>query len=1012
MEGATAESARTAQPANPSRRGKGRNRDHAGERAPAGEGSRPNAPTEGAPRPHHPRRRGGQGQQSEKARDSEGTPPKRNRPKPGLAEADGQTASAASSDAGGPSSSHPNGSRRGGRNRRGQQRSGAPDGASTGTPSRPRPRPKDKPVEPPADDLTSILTHALKTPPYPDCPICFSPIHPAQPTWSCSPNIPVITEGEAQYCWTTFHLKCIRPWATKSVKEMAEAWRARNQDKPGDWRCPGCQGRREVIPPGYWCFCGSTPEPKPPRLATPHSCAGPCSRPRPSGCGHACPLTCHPGPCPPCQVRIELECYCPRRRVIAFRCSGRQANAANLASCGEPCGRRLSCGKHTCEKTCHEGDCGPCDITETVKCYCGKEEKEVKCGDGEAEVCEIEGGETWFGRFACSQTCDRLFDCGVHKCQKPCHPPSRSAPPCPFSPSLVTRCPCGRHPASDFPTRTSCSDPIPTCDSKCSKPHSGCSHPCEAKCHTGPCPPCSVPITRPCRCGLSTKSVLCSEITGDGASEILCDRPCPALRACGRHQCNRICCPLAALAKGKGKKKRPLGTAEEMNVGEERGGLHECDLVCGKPLTCGNHRCEERDHRGPCPPCLRSSFEEMICFCGRTVLDPPIPCGTKIRCNYQCPMPPPPCGHPRTQHTCHDDTISCPPCPFLTTKLCACGKKEVRNLRCSLEREKVNCGTPCGKLMRCGFHHCERLCHAGECGDCTAVCGKPRKLCFPDKHPCTQPCHAPAACPEDAPCQALVTLSCPCGRNKQSVRCGNCTGSVKKERAPPKCTNECAIAKRNARLAEALGISTNDAAKADKVEYKDEVVAFGRANPKFVALVEKTFKEFIASDKKTQVLPHMPPERRKFVHDLAAVYRMDTRMIDSEPHTSVQLSRRIDTRIPNPSLYTTITTSAPSGGGLGKLANLRMANSPAWRAPASATPPAAPTPSASPQPVAPRPVPAAHEASRASPHPPAAAASLSAAPPRAATRTPQASVQAPVAAAASGEVPDNWEDDV
>ena len=80
----------------------------------------------------------------------------------------------------------------------------------------------------------------------------------------------------------------------------------------------------------------------------------------------------------------------------------------------------------------------------------------------------------------------------------------------------------------------------------------------------------------------------------------------------------------------------------------------------------------------------------MICFCGRTVLDPPIPCGTKIRCNYQCPMPPPPCGHPRTQHTCHDDTISCPPCPFLTTKLCACGKKEVRNLRCSLEREKVN----------------------------------------------------------------------------------------------------------------------------------------------------------------------------------------------------------------------------------------------------------------------------------------------------------------------------------
>jgi transcriptional repressor NF-X1 len=33
--------------------------------------------------------------------------------------------------------------------------------------------------------------------------------------------------------------------------------------------------------------------------------------------------------------------------------------------------------------------------------------------------------------------------------------------------------------------------------------------------------------------------------------------------------------------------------------------------VCGKPLSCGNHRCEERDHRGPCPPCFRSSFEEV-----------------------------------------------------------------------------------------------------------------------------------------------------------------------------------------------------------------------------------------------------------------------------------------------------------------------------------------------------------------------------------------------------------------
>lgn len=31
------------------------------------------------------------------------------------------------------------------------------------------------------------------------------------------------------------------------------------------------------------------------------------------------------------------------------------------------------------------------------------------------------------------------------------------------------------------------------------------------------------------------------------------------------------------------------------------------------------------------------------------------------------------------------------------------------------------------RLMACGFHHCERLCHGDECGACTAPCGKLRK---------------------------------------------------------------------------------------------------------------------------------------------------------------------------------------------------------------------------------------------------------------------------------------------
>ena len=115
------------------------------------------------------------------------------------------------------------------------------------------------------DDLTSTLIHAISTPPYPDCVICFSAIHPSQPTWSCSlstlnstihdrDQLEEAPKGSdpAQCCWATFHLKCIRSWAAKSVKEVSEAWRARGKDRNGEWRCPGCRTGRDVVPNEYW----------------------------------------------------------------------------------------------------------------------------------------------------------------------------------------------------------------------------------------------------------------------------------------------------------------------------------------------------------------------------------------------------------------------------------------------------------------------------------------------------------------------------------------------------------------------------------------------------------------------------------------------------------------------------------------------------------------------------------------------------------------------------------------
>ena len=275
--------------------------------------------------------------------------------------------------------------------------------------------------------MISILIRGLTSAPYHDCPICFSSIRPDQAIWSCSPSTPLIQNGQnepSQYCWTSFHVKCIHSWADKSVKEVTEAWRARGEPhKKGDWRCPGCQAKRDIVPSGYWyncfliidvcilmpisrCFCHSTSEPKPFRLATPHSCGNSCSRLRESGCGHPCPLQCHPGPCPPCQITTRPECYCPLKKVLAFRC-GIDANAGRDLSCGNTCKRTLGCEKHACERVCHSGECNKCEVKDIARCWCGKEEKEIGCEEGKEQQCFVEGQPPWMGRFSCDRLCER-----------------------------------------------------------------------------------------------------------------------------------------------------------------------------------------------------------------------------------------------------------------------------------------------------------------------------------------------------------------------------------------------------------------------------------------------------------------------------------------------------------------------------------------------------------------------------------------------------------------------------
>jgi transcriptional repressor NF-X1 len=169
--------------------------------------------------------------------------------------------------------------------------------------------------------------------------------------------------------------------------------------------------------------------------------------------------------------------------------------------------------------------------------------------------------------------------------------------------------------------------------------------------------------------------------------------------------------------------------------------------------------------------------------------------------------------------------------------------------------------------MTCGFHQCGRHCHGDVCGPCTAPCGKSRKLWYvgssfsvyavigliwflfdslPAQHACTQTCHAPSICPENEPCQSLLTLTCSCGRIRQAVQCGrNSSNTTGAQRAIPKCNNDCSLAQRNAKLADALGIIQGE--KVSAITYHEDLITFAKADNKFLGLVEKAFAEYVFS---------------------------------------------------------------------------------------------------------------------------------------------------------------------
>lgn len=355
-----------------------------------------------------------------------------------------------------------------------------------------------------------------------------------------------------------------------------------------------------------------------------------------------------------------------------------------------------------------------------------------------------------------------------------------SCPKCraPQSGRPESHCFCGktRDPAFDpFVIPHSCGEPCkrlravsPVADSSAGT-IDPCPHPCALLCHPGPCPPCSaLGATKRCFCGRTDYRLRCG-LPDPGRS---CSQPCRKQRSCTRHSCNAACHPGACtpcqeqlLQKcfcGKVEEFRTCGS--EAVVDTSVSGLSDprffsCTQLCGRSLSCGNHKCEEVCHTGPCKPCSFDPAHVRSCPCGatplktprRTCLDP-IPtcdlvcnrflsCG-KHQCTRRCHHGPCEgctasvtvpcrCGSSSTSMKCIqvypdqlETVIAANRCERLCDELKECGRHRCSNRCCPTQRNKSDpeglhiCRITCGKRLGCGLHTCKQLCHRGKCQRC------------------------------------------------------------------------------------------------------------------------------------------------------------------------------------------------------------------------------------------------------------------------------------------------------
>ncbi|XP_063701227.1 NF-X1-type zinc finger protein NFXL1-like [Culicoides brevitarsis] len=595
------------------------------------------------------------------------------------------------------------------------------------------------------------------------CLICISKIKRADRIWSCT------------NCYNFFHLNCIQRWGNDSVlqkkrfKETDEGYYNSagqyipKDESPLEWNCPKCRESyaSSEIPRDYFCFCAKQIEPEYQEWILPHSCGNVCMKKL--GCQHKCLLLCHPASCPPCPQTITVSCECGKSPLKTIRCFEKKWN------CFKPCGKKLECG-HFCEDLCHE-TCPPCTKTRVQTCSCGSKTEKLPC---------------FKGTLKCTKICDKNYSCGVHKCKKICC--DGNCGPC--SVGLSMTCPCGKQKFTG-----SCENSKISCEDTCEKVLDCGSHKCISQCHAGPCPECQIIVPKACRCGLFTKEIACSKAffcetkckrlrtckkhacnkkcCPNDDHETICEKPCGKLLSCGKHKCTSLCGhlgPCYPCNKQSEIKCKCGSTTKLIMCGREKKSKPpKCRQPCTVKSKC-RHQNKHFCHFGECPPCDEMCNEALPCShsCKAKCHD-----FVKVsikEANFKPSMP----GEYAVERV-EFKKLDHPKCQAKVPVGCI-GGHETALWPC-WNSKPTSCGRPCGRKLSCSNHKCDKECHSVKdvnmweqdenCAKCDRGCEKKR----PDgcTHPCNQSCHVN----ECKPCIATIKAKCHCGLSLLVFKCSD-----------------------------------------------------------------------------------------------------------------------------------------------------------------------------------------------------------------------------------------------